>query len=125
MRLDSVPVLEHATPPSPPKRKRKHALVPYQPIPAGDDCLTLVRAQELFHGKAWTPAEEEHCRTCNWCWYFVSHDEAQCFKARQLLEIAGGRGLTEEEWEHLGVCPSCAYDFDLLKQEAATPAPQT
>ena len=119
MRLDSLPVLQHAVPHTPAKRKRRHSLVHYHPIPAGDDCLTLVRAQQLFHGRAWTPAEEAHCQTCNWCWYFVSHDEAECFKARQLMEIASGRGPTDEEWEHLGKCPSCAYDFDLLKQETA------
>ena len=108
----------HAVPHAPAKRQRKHTLAEFEPIPAGDDCLTLVRAQQLFRGKAWTPAEEEHCRTCAWCWYFVSHDEAECFRARQLLEMASGRAPDEEEWRHLANCPSCAYDYDLLRREA-------
>ena len=112
----------HAAPLAPSKRKHKHALAEYQPIPNGDECLTLVRAQELFRGKPWTPAEEQHCCSCAWCWYFVSHDEADCFKARQLLQIASGRAPTEEEWHHLAMCPACAYDYDLLRRDAAAPA---
>ena len=109
----------HAVHHAPARRKRKHVLADYQPIPNGDDCLTLVRAQELFRGKAWTVAEEEHLRTCDWCWYFVTHDESHCFKARQLLQMASGRQPTEDEWDHLAKCPSCAYDYDLLRQDAA------
>ena len=109
----------HAAPHAPPKRKHRHPLAEYQPIPPGDDCLTLVRAQELFRGKPWTADEEEHCRTCAWCWYFVSHDEADCFKARQLLQIASGRAPTDAEWDHLAKCPACAYDYDLLRRDAA------
>ncbi len=119
MRLESVSVMDLAPPTPPAKRKRRHRLADYQPVPNGDECLTLVRSQQLFRGAAWTPAEEEHCRTCEWCWYFVSHDEAACFKARQLLEIASGREPTEAEWAHAAECPSCAYDYDLLRQEAA------
>ena len=111
-----------AVPHALPKRKRKHTLAHFDPIPHGDDCLTLVRAQELFRGQQWTAAEEEHCAGCAWCWYFVSHDEKECFKARQLLQIASGRTPTEEEWDHLGKCPSCAYDYDLLGRDAAAPA---
>jgi hypothetical protein len=122
MHLESLSVLEPTTPPRPAKRKRRRRLADYQPVPGGGECLTLVRAQGLFRGAAWTPTEEEHCRTCEWCWYFVSHDEAECFRARQLLEIASGREPTEEEWEHAAKCPSCAYDYDLLRQEKAADA---
>jgi hypothetical protein len=117
MHVDSVSVLEPAVPHVPSRRKRKHRLADYQPVPKGDDCLPLVRAQELFRGKPWKPEEEEHCQTCAWCWYFVSHDERECFKSRQLLEISSGRDLTEVEWEHAATCPACAYDYDLLRQE--------
>ena len=108
----------HAATHAPSRRKRKPALADYQPIPNGDECLTLVRAQELFRGEPWTAAEEEHCRTCDWCWYFVSHDEKECFKARQLLQMASGRPPTDPEWEHLAKCPACAYDYDLLRKDA-------
>ena len=117
MHLESASVMQPTTPRLPAKPKRRHRLADYQPVPKGDECLTLVRAQQLFRGAGWTPAEEEHCATCTWCWYFVSHDEAECFKARQLLEIASGREPTQEEWQHAAKCPSCAYDYDLLRQE--------
>jgi hypothetical protein len=107
----------HAVPHALPRRSRRRRLARYEPIPAGDDCLTLVRAQELFRGKAWTAAEEEHLQNCAWCWYFVTHDEAECFRARQLSEMASGREPTDKEWDHLAKCPSCAYDYDLLRQE--------
>ena len=119
MRRESVSVLEPTPSRLPAKRKRGHRLAHYRPVPSGDDCLTLVRAQQLFRGAAWGVAEEEHCRNCEWCWYFVSHDERECFKARQLLEIASGREPTDDEWRHAGKCPSCAYDYDLLRQEKA------
>jgi hypothetical protein len=108
----------HAVLHAPLQRKRKNRLASYEPIPQGDECLTLVRAQQLFRGRAWTVAEEEHCRNCAWCWYFVSHDEAECFKARQLLQIASGRAPTDAEWDHLAMCPACAYDYALLKKDA-------
>ena len=113
MPLESASLLEPAKP------KRRRRLADYRPVPTGDACLTLVRAQQLFRGAAWTAAEEEHCGGCAWCWYFVSHDEAECFKARQLLEIASGREPTQDEWQHAAKCPSCAYDYDLLMQEKA------
>ena len=112
-----------AAPQAAPHRKRKHALADYQPIPKGDECLTLVRAQKLFRGAEWTAAEEEHCAACAWCWYFVSHDEAECFKARQLLQIASGRAPTDAEWDHLARCPACAYDYDLLRRDHDEPRP--
>jgi hypothetical protein len=99
------------------KRTRKRRLARYQPVPKGDECLILPRAQELFHGAAWTADEEAHCRTCQWCWYFVCHDETECFRARQLMEFSAGREPNEDEWDHLAHCPSCACDYDLLRQE--------
>jgi hypothetical protein len=120
MHVDSVSILEPAASHTPSRRKRKHRLAHYQPVPKGDECLPLIRAQELFRGKPWKAEEEDHCQACAWCWYFVSHDERECFKSRQLLEISSGRDLTEEEWEHAAVCPACAYDYDQLRQEKSS-----
>ena len=64
MHLDSISVFESVVPRVPSRRKRKHRLADYQPVPKGDECLTLLRAQELFHGKPWKPEEEEHCQKC-------------------------------------------------------------
>ena len=81
MHVDSFSVFETVVPRVPSRRKRKHRLADYQPVPQGRRVLNLLRAQELFRGKPWKTEEEEHCQGCAWCWYFVSHDERECSNA--------------------------------------------
>jgi hypothetical protein len=94
----------------------RRKLAKFAPVPAGDHCLPMSRSQALFRGAGWTEVEMDHCRTCDWCWYFVTHDEVECLTARQLLSLSLGRTPTDEEWDHLAACPACAHDYSEVKK---------
>jgi len=97
-------------------KSKPRRLAKFLPVPSGEECLSQSRCQELFRGAAWADAEEMHCRECDWCWFFVTHDETECLTAKQLLSLSLGRQPTGEEWDHLAACPACAHDYTEVRK---------
>jgi hypothetical protein len=89
-------------------------------IPQGGNCLGSTRIEELSGPDAeWTPEEEAHLKSCNWCRYLWTHGESRCIKMARMLALSVGAEPTKEERSHLAECPPCSWEYQELCQPEA------